>query len=315
MPLAVALLSLAVAVPASPASPPRAGFATSADGVRLFYRRTGEGEKTTIVIHGGPGLNMANGWPDLEPLAQGRTVVFYDQRGGGKSDLVDDPDKLTAAAYVSDLDAVRTALGTPRVSLVGISWGAAVAVMYAAWHPDAVDRVLLVSPLPATRAAAERRMQALTKVVGPSSLKQIFDLMQTVDSAPDAQVIALCRQIEELQTRAYFHDPAARAHQRGDTCAYPPDVLRNQTAAGQATMAAMGDWDFRPILSRVKVPVLVMEGAETFAPPEEAKEWVDGAPDARLFLVPHAGHEEFIEQPAAFFAAARRFLDGAWPEP
>jgi pimeloyl-ACP methyl ester carboxylesterase len=79
-------------------------------------------------------------------------------------------------------------------------------------------------------------------------------------------------------------------------------------------MAGLGDWDFRPLLPRVKVPILVMEGAETFAPPAEAKEWVDGAPDARLFLVPRAGHEEFIEQPAAFLAAARRFLDGAWPE-
>src|SRR5690606_317085 len=89
-----------------PALPPSAeaerlaqqeGYVESSDGVRLFYRMLGSGPDTLIVLHGGPGFTMDYFYADLEPLATGHTLLFYDQRGAGGSSLVAD-----SAAFGSD---------------------------------------------------------------------------------------------------------------------------------------------------------------------------------------------------------------------
>ena len=62
-----------------------------ADGVRLFYRKVGKGKNVIVLLHGGPGSNMNAVWLDLEPLAGKHTVLMYDQRGGGRSEIIKDP--------------------------------------------------------------------------------------------------------------------------------------------------------------------------------------------------------------------------------
>ena len=63
------------------------GYFPGADGVRLFYRRVGAGPETAVYLHGGP-FSMADGGYELDQLADGRALIAFDQRSGGKSDLV-----------------------------------------------------------------------------------------------------------------------------------------------------------------------------------------------------------------------------------
>src|SRR5690242_8008307 len=89
---ALALLSLLYACGAAPAMPPphaRGGHLPVAPGVSLHYRVIGSGPDTVIVLHGGPGLQSSYLLSVLDPLARDRTLIYYDQRGRGQSDLVD----------------------------------------------------------------------------------------------------------------------------------------------------------------------------------------------------------------------------------
>ena len=83
---------------------------------------------------------------------------MYDQRGSGRSEIVKDRARLTATHHVRDLESVRVNLGLPPFALIGESWGAGLAVLYAAAHPDRVERLLLIGPIPPTRAILERRL-------------------------------------------------------------------------------------------------------------------------------------------------------------
>ncbi|HET8647899.1 MAG TPA: hypothetical protein VFO85_20555, partial [Vicinamibacteria bacterium] len=67
------------------------GFVSGAGGVRLFYRQVGSGGDLVVYLHGGPGSNFRGNGTDMEPLARHRTLVMYDQRGSGRSDVVADP--------------------------------------------------------------------------------------------------------------------------------------------------------------------------------------------------------------------------------
>ena len=61
------------------------GYATMSDSAKLYYRVMGRGADTIIAIHGGPGLDLESIANDFAVLAAKHTVIFYDQRGGGKS--------------------------------------------------------------------------------------------------------------------------------------------------------------------------------------------------------------------------------------
>ena len=103
----------------------REGHVTADDGTRLFYRIEGDGPQTLVVVHGGPGNSMESVRPDFGPLARGRRVIYYDQRGNGRSQLIEDESRLSFEHHIADLDPVRRQFGLERLTLLGNSWGGA----------------------------------------------------------------------------------------------------------------------------------------------------------------------------------------------
>src|SRR5262245_33707918 len=74
----------------------------------LYYRVLGAGPDTVVVLHGGPGFHHGYLVPALQPLAERHTLIFYDQRGRGRSDWPADSTQLpTADLDVADLEALR----------------------------------------------------------------------------------------------------------------------------------------------------------------------------------------------------------------
>jgi pimeloyl-ACP methyl ester carboxylesterase len=124
------------------------GTITTGDGARLYYRVVGTTSDTVVIVHGGAmGLAMDYIKPDLEPLTTTHTLIFYDQRGSGRSTLVTDPARMTVQSHVADLEAVRRHFGLDRLTLLGHSWGAGLAARYAAAHPQQVERLVLVGAM------------------------------------------------------------------------------------------------------------------------------------------------------------------------
>jgi hypothetical protein len=93
--LILALAGCSAARPTVPTAPAtREGYFTGAEGVRLHYRAMGTGTDTVALVHGQQGNTLEYLAPDLVPLAQGRVVLAYTQRGGGRSDAVSEPERL-----------------------------------------------------------------------------------------------------------------------------------------------------------------------------------------------------------------------------
>jgi proline iminopeptidase len=145
----------------TPSVAAREGYVDAGSGVRLFYRMVGTGRDAVVVLHGGPGFTMDYFAADLSPLAERHTLLFYDQRGTGRSSLVSDSTALDAQRFAEDLEALRRHFGIPRLTLLGHSWGAGVAALYAARYPERVGRLLVVGPIPARRAELLEAFRAL----------------------------------------------------------------------------------------------------------------------------------------------------------
>ena len=300
---------LALLLGAGAVAPVTEGFLPGAGGVQLFYRKVGEGGALVVYVHGGPGSNFRGSGTDMDPLARGRTLVMYDQRGSGRSEVVTDASLLTVQHHVQDLDAVRRTFGAERMMLVGLSWGSGLAVLYAAEHPERVSRLVLVSPMPISKTLLEERRVALTALMGPEAAARQRAIRERLPAAGDEETIALCREASDITFRPYLARPTAEKLRHAQArCDIPPAAIRNRPLVETATFASLGAWDFRPLLARLSMPALVVEGERTNVPLAATREWVRALPNARLVLIPDAGHEMFVDQPRRFLQAAEAFL-------
>ena len=154
------------AVPDEP-PPPRQhiAFCRAADGVRLAYAVAGEGpplvRAANWMTHLGYDIESPvwNHW--VRDLSENRQFIRYDERGCGLSDW--DATDFTFEDWVADLESVVEALGLERFPLLGVSQGGAVAVAYAARHPERVSRLVLCSAYArgrAVRASGEDEKRA-----------------------------------------------------------------------------------------------------------------------------------------------------------
>ena len=126
-------------------------------GGKIYYEVTGTGSGIPLlVVNGGPGfdhtyLHIATAW---DTLAKNRRVVFYDQRGDGRSDPLKPGQSCTLADQIADLEALRAHLGFDKIDLLGHSWGGYLSMAYAARHPEHIAHLLIVDfAMPGTNGA------------------------------------------------------------------------------------------------------------------------------------------------------------------
>ena len=117
------------------------------NGVQHFIEKMGEGEPL-LVLHGGPGLFHDYLVPHFESLAADYQIIFYDQRGCGRTDFPKDTSTINIENYIEDLEAIRKHLKLEKLNLVGHSWGALLAMNYAKKYPKNLNRLVLISPAP-----------------------------------------------------------------------------------------------------------------------------------------------------------------------
>jgi proline iminopeptidase len=285
----------------------REGHVVTADGVALFFQVRGTGRDTMVVLHGGPGFSSAYLAPDLDLLAGGYTLIHYDQRGAGRSDVITDSSRLRLHDHIADLERVRQHFGLSKLVLLGHSWGGGLAAQYARVHPDRVARLILVDPMPPRRTPyTEEIDRNVWAGMDSSTAARVQTLMVALDTASDAG--SACRAFVGIFDRAYWADLAKRSRMRGDACNAPPAALRNFSTANLAVMRSLGNWDWRAELNNIHVPVLIIHGDRDPNPVASAEEWKAAFPRAQLVIVEGSGHYPHVEQPSAFKGAVDAFL-------
>lgn len=252
------------------------------NGIGIFERRIGDGP-VTVALHGGPGASHDYLLPGFDALAEGRTLVMYDQRGGGRSPV---PREVKAGweEQVADLHALKEIWGDRPLTLVGYSWGGLLAMLYAVRHPCGVERLALVSPAPAFREARveyEARYAAITN--GPWAQEERRKLRESGLQGRD--LAAYQRRLFELAVIAYFKDPSRVRELTG---------FRLVERIQKEVWASLGDYDLRPALRGLKIPTVVLHGRDDVIPWESARETAECL-GAEFHLIPDCGHVPYVE--------------------
>src|SRR5438874_12683349 len=125
-----------------------------ANGVMIYYKMFGRG-KPLLIAHGGPGASHDYFLPYLTPLARHHQLIFIDERGSGRSQKLEDASGYTVENMVEDVEAVRVALRLGQVTLLGHSYGGALAQAYALKYQKNLSHLILGSTWSSTKALNE----------------------------------------------------------------------------------------------------------------------------------------------------------------
>ncbi len=264
-------------------------------GVELFERRAGQGPPT-VVLHGGPGAHHDYLLPGFDTLARGRTLVYYDQRGGGRSAVARDV-PCGWQEQVADLEDLRVLWGQETLVLAGYSWGGLLAVLYALEHPRRVARLALVSPAPVWRGARDEYERRLAERNAASAIVEARRRLQD-GGLREVDAPFYRQRMFELSVAGYFHDPALATK-------LTPFRITGRTQ--QAVWDSLGDFDLRSRLAGLDVPAVIVHGEDDPIPIETAAVTA-GLLAAPLIRIPDCGHVPYVEAPAAFHAALDPFL-------
>lgn len=294
--LVVFLPSFAPAQKAGPAT----GIIHTAD-VDLAYWVYGKptAETPVIAVNGGPGLShiymlQNDVWTRL---AQGRQVIFYDQRGTGRSKHVRAGASMDIPAQVADLEAVREHFDFSKVDLVGDSFGGFLSMAYASAHPGHVHKLILSDS-------------------APPAMKDIVHLLPQV--FPDIEA-------EDEEVRKKLGDTDAAAQQElldhFRMIFYNEDLLHKYLAnvkdleytpsTGAAVGAAAEKIDMTAELPKFSFPTLVITGRyDMNVAPLTAWRMYKAIPGAKLVIFAKSGHLPSYEEPDKYVHVVDTFLRG-----
>lgn len=300
--------SVTVAPPPNrPAPVPTTGTVAAGAGLLQFRREGTRGD--TIIV-------PLESWlfPSLSGLAEQHVVVFYDPRHRGYSHALTDTTAATFDGDVADLELVRRNLGLGRVSVIGYDYYAGVVAAWAAKHPAAVNRVVLLSPIePADSLARSwnplERMARLDTTAARSLVKARAAGRDTSDA------VGYCTEFWRVNARLFVGDTARAGAVGTDWCRLANESpARVADAAGRALSSLGPSVDIGATASGLVAPTLVMHGRlDLVANPEGAREWTRRIPGARLLWLSNVGHMPQLEAASVVIDAINDFLAGGWP--
>ena len=284
-----------------PIPAPREEGLTTTTEAPLYWAAYGKkGAPRLLVLHGGPGADHRYLLPQLLHLGENHDLLFYDQRGGGKSATASGP--LTWQTHVADLAAVADEFALRPLSIVGYSFGALITLLYLAESRSRAEltkpaRLVLLDPAPLTR---EFRREFEAEFARRQRAPEIALMRDELNASGlrESDPAAYKQRAFELGVAGYFSDP------RRATDLTPFRVIGR---IQQSVWESLGDFDIVGKLNPAGIPILVVHGRDDPIPLASSTQAAERL-GAELVVLDDCGHVPYVEQPGALFAAVDAFL-------
>jgi len=286
----------AVAKPAAPSGP---GETLRAPGATIWYEVGGSAAgRPLIMVNGGPGFDhnyvlCSDAW---DTIAKRRRVVFYDQRGNGRSGALAKEQTCTVADQVADLEALRAELHADKIDLLGHSWGGYLVMAYAARHPEHVAHLLIVD----SASPKWTDTDFIFKYVFPEGTDRqgALDFHDALgDSASGAKSM-----------NEYLQMLFVSTEKRDELMAHSADYHYTRSV-NEILSTDLNRLDMWPVLPSLTMPTLVVTGRyDINVAPSTAWKIHKAIPASKWKVFEKSGHLPYFEEPEAFVRTVDDFL-------
>jgi proline iminopeptidase len=280
-------------------------------GASLYVRVAGRGQ-SMIVLHGGPDFDSAYLLPDLDRLSNSYRLIYYDQRGRGRSADGVRPEDVTLASELDDLDRVRRHFRLDKVVLLGHSWGTLLALEYALRHPEHVSRLILMNPAPVSASGVAVLRKSYVEALGADmdTQKAILDSAAYKDGDPEAVTARYRIHFEHAFKKPADYETMMTAMHAAFVRQGREGIVKARAVEQRLYVDTwkIPDYDLLPKLRELHVPTLVIVGDSDFIPPVIASHIAGAIPNATLVEIKDCGHFAYLEKPAEVRSAIDEFF-------
>ncbi len=244
------------------------------NGVDIYFEVHGKGP-VLLLTHGfSATCDMWQG--QIEALSKNHTVVIWDMRGHGHSDYPEDPTAYSEALTVADMDAILDHIGADHAIVGGLSLGGYMSLAYYLAHPNRGSALLIIDTGPGFKKDEARKAWN----------KRALELAALFER----EGIAALKSASRERAKAKHRSAEGLVHAaRGMLTQRDARVIRS--------------------LPEIKVPSLIVVGADDKPFLAAADYMASKIPGACKAVIPAAGHAVNIDQPEAFMEAVQTFLD------
>ena len=243
------------------------------DGVNIYYEVHGNGPP--LLLTHGYSSTSAMWHGQVDALSKDHTLILWDMRGHGQSDYPADPKAYSETLTVGDIAAILDAVGAKRAIIGGLSLGGYMSLAFYRVHPERVRALLIID-------------------TGPGFKKD--DAREAWNARALATADRLDREgLDVLKSATRERATASHRNARG-------------LALAARGMLTQRDARVIELLPDIKVPSLIVVGADD-TPFLAASDYMAAKiPGAQKVVIPAAGHAVNIDQPQAFVDAVVPFL-------
>lgn len=284
----------------------------------LYYEEYGKGP-ALYILSGGPGEAPEHPYRQIaDSLKSFYTCILIHQRGSGKSRNIPINEKtITIENYTQDINLLRKERGDKNITLLGVSWGGLLAMNYAAFHPEFVSNLILISSAPpsyslwnvlydnqyARRSKVELdSMDMLHKIFAIKTEKEL-DSLKTV--TPNCEEVVAYKEFIALHVRAMYYDKSKISEKNFNDLFYsfnfqPIPIIDKEVLDTR--------WDITNQLKKLNIPALIVygrqddQGESTFYLQKECLNF------SETHVIEKCGHEILEEQPTAFFKILMEYV-------
>jgi proline iminopeptidase len=253
---------------------------------------------TAFLVHGGPGTDHIGFKVRFAKLAQRLQLVYFDQRGHGRS-ARHDRQKYTLDEGVEDMEALRQYLGLGPIVSIGGSYGGRVAMAHAARYPDSVSHLILIAT-----AAQPGSLTRAREIVAQRGTPEQIALCEDMD-AGRLDTPEKMRKFFEVLGPLYARRPVAHAGVGLGPTVLTPEPFNQAHGPG----GFLWSLDLRPELPAIAAPTLIVAGRHDWrCPPEFSEEMHRLIPNSDLRIFEDSGHSIAGDEPEKLFDAIAGFL-------
>lgn len=315
------------------------------NGTTLHFRVRGADKANPylLILHGGPGFSAYMFYPWGPSLEKNLNLVYLDQRGCGASAryrpkelFAPDPAELkdfTLDTLIQDIEGVRTALKIPQWYVLGHSWGGMLGLEYAARYPEHVTGLIdmdgatsfprLQEDILANSRAHFEQQAAQGTEAQKKTARLLLKQIQSVKALPptNLQRLTLCFYLAQA-AGLYFAGDAGAIYTRSQseivTALKPYHVPQTALRPAEEPLKGLMQHDHlltrddAPLLGKIRVPTLIIEGKQDgVITPAQAEMVHQKIHNSQLLLLDACGHFPFIEQPEKSTEAILAFIKSA----
>ncbi|HEY8559396.1 MAG TPA: alpha/beta fold hydrolase [Pyrinomonadaceae bacterium] len=281
------------------------------NGVAHWYKIAGAEQKTVplVIIHGGPGGNVYN----FERLAGKRlekfaTVIYYEQRGSGRSAAPQDENDYSMPLLIADLEALRRKLGVERMIPLGFSFGGELALEYALAHPAAVDRLILQSASQGDWDRSQRTQIKAFKSISPPETTAEIAAIERANTPLEQRWNEVWNTVdtETVDRLLFYNREAARLNRK----MWDESGLKNTGQMYRALRKRPAPE--KSLLERaraLKIPTLLMVGLyDRNVGVDAVRDLSSAVSDSKLVIFERSGHFPDIEETDKYVRVVREFI-------